>query len=682
MLKERGSTEEFALVQSFAPWVEKNGNGVVHEGMEKCHMLCTEDEAKDKVAAVQGELKRSIMGETFQGFNGTTLLSTTNDEDASSTTKLKYPLLHGTLGSGSFEVMHKGITEEDKSELGQAHERRSMDACLSTTNDDDDGDASSTTTEATFTISSIGRFKRKIKSGSNSGDLCRGLGLSGPEDFAIPLDTWEVRKSRSNSDLLPRSRIVPIPAADEFSPVARSVSAPEVQFQQPLSVPAPIPEESLHSSSTSTATEPAEEPTVAPPEESPKADTAVAVVAPVDAGLPLPSPLLSPPPPITTLARPPTRKSFLADDMTVSAWDIVQSFAPREEKNELGQAYDRTDACSMSDAEEEDEVEDGSAAVGGELKEMRIGETFEEFTGTSSLSTTNDDDASSTTAEAMFIISPNGKFKRKIKSWMRGGLLESGWFGTKYEGISDEGAFFAVKEVSLLDQGSITRQSIYALEQEIELLSQFEHENIVKYYGTDKKDSKLFIFIELVTQGSLSSLYQKYKLRESQVSAYTRQILNGLVYLHERNVVHRDIKCANILVHANGSVKLADFGLAKEMSKINMLRSCKGSVYWMAPETYGSSADIWSLGCTVLEMLTRQIPFPNMEWTHALYMIGKGERPPIPNYLSKEAQDFIGQCVTVDPDQRPSAAQLLEHPFVNRPLRASFESASPPAIRL
>ncbi|CAN6300901.1 unnamed protein product [Urochloa humidicola] len=111
----------------------------------------------------------------------------------------------------------------------------------------------------------------------------------------------------------------------------------------------------------------------------------------------------------------------------------------------------------------------------------------------------------------------------------------SGWL---YEGISDEGAFFAVKEVSLLDQGSNAQQSILAIEQEIALLSQFEHENIVQYYGTDKEDSKLYIFIELVTQGSLYSLYQKYHLHKSQVPAYTRQILNGLLYLHDRNVVH------------------------------------------------------------------------------------------------------------------------------------------------
>ncbi|CAL4935475.1 unnamed protein product [Urochloa decumbens] len=287
---------------------------------------------------------------------------------------------------------------------------------------------------------------------------------------------------------------------------------------------------------------------------------------------------------------------------------------------------------------------------------------------------------------------PDEKLQWRCKPWVRGRLLGSGSMGMVFEAISAEGAVFAVKEVSFFDQrvdqrGSNTQQSILALEQEIALLSQFEHENIVQYYGTDKEESKLSIFIELVTQGSLSSLYQKYKLRESQVSTYTRQIINGLIYLHKRNVVHRYIKCAKILIHANGSVKLADYGLAKEMSNINMLRSCKGSVYWMAPEVinpkkmYGPPADIWSLGCTVLEMLTQQIPFPNVEWANAFFMIGRGEQPPIPNYLSKEAQDFIGQCVRVHPENRPSASQLLEHPFVNRPVPASFKSSSPSAER-
>uniref|UniRef100_A0A2N9I832 Protein kinase domain-containing protein n=1 Tax=Fagus sylvatica TaxID=28930 RepID=A0A2N9I832_FAGSY len=144
-------------------------------------------------------------------------------------------------------------------------------------------------------------------------------------------------------------------------------------------------------------------------------------------------------------------------------------------------------------------------------------------------------------------------------------------------------------------------------------------------------------------------LYQRYNLRDSQVSAYTRQILHGLKYLHDRNVVHRDIKCANILVDANGSVKLADFGLAKA-TKLNDVQSCKGTAFWMAPEVvnrknhgYGLPADIWSLGCTVLEMLTREIPYSDWEWMAALFKIGKGEPPPVPESLSKDARDFILQ---------------------------------------
>ncbi|KAF7086108.1 hypothetical protein CFC21_089451 [Triticum aestivum] len=270
--------------------------------------------------------------------------------------------------------------------------------------------------------------------------------------------------------------------------------------------------------------------------------------------------------------------------------------------------------------------------------------------------------------------SPNRRFRRTITSWIKGEHIGSGSFGSVYEAISDDGFFFAVKEVSLLDQGINAKQRIVQLEHEVSLLSRLEHDNIVQYYGTDKEDGKLYIFLELVTQGSLAALYQKYCLQDSQVSAYTRQILNGLNYLHQRNVLHRDIKCANILVDANGLVKLADFGLAKEMSILSQARSSKGTVFWMAPEVakakpHGPPADIWSLGCTVLEMLTGKVPYPDMEWTHALLKIGRGIPPKIPNTLSEDARDFIAKCVQANQKDRPSAAQLLEHPFVKRPLQ-------------
>ncbi|KAF2320167.1 hypothetical protein GH714_024859 [Hevea brasiliensis] len=256
-----------------------------------------------------------------------------------------------------------------------------------------------------------------------------------------------------------------------------------------------------------------------------------------------------------------------------------------------------------------------------------------------------------TVMEPVYSISPNGKFRRSISSWQKGKLLGSGSFGTVYEGFTDDGFFFAVREVSLLDQGSQGKQSILQLEQEISLLRKFEHENIIQYLGTDKDESKLYIFLELATKGSLAKLYQKYHLRDSQVSAYTRQILSGLKYLHDQDVVHRDIKCANILVDANGSVKLADFGLAKA-TKLKDVKSSKGTPYWMAPEVvnlknrgYGLAADIWSLGCTVLEMLTGRPPYSHLEGVQALFRIGRGQPPLVPDSLSKDAQDFIFKCL-------------------------------------
>ncbi|KAL6911556.1 hypothetical protein ACP4OV_000361 [Aristida adscensionis] len=323
---------------------------------------------------------------------------------------------------------------------------------------------------------------------------------------------------------------------------------------------------------------------------------------------------------------------------------------------------------------DEDMVGGGSTKVGRLRVERRKAVVVEAAVETTGAVVQVAAESSSRQVEYLISPSPNRRFRRTITSWLKGEHLGSGSFGSVYEAISDDGFFFAVKEVSLLDQGQNAKQRILQLEHEISLLSRLEHENIVQYFGTDKEDGKLYIFLELVTQGSLATLYQKYRLQHSQVSAYTRQILNGLNYLHQRNVLHRDIKCANILVDASGLVKLADFGLAKEMSILSQARSSKGTVYWMAPEVakakpHGPPADIWSLGCTVLEMLTGKVPYPDMEWTHALLKIGRGIPPEIPNTLSEDARDFIKRCVQANPNDRPSAAQLLEHPFVHRPLQ-------------
>ncbi|XP_023739694.1 mitogen-activated protein kinase kinase kinase 1 [Lactuca sativa] len=363
-------------------------------------------------------------------------------------------------------------------------------------------------------------------------------------------------------------------------------------------------------------------------------------------------PLLAPPPPMSRA---------IVDTMD-SNWDLIRSFAPGDNEDSGSDEPDR--AITNVDA--------------NRTTTSRI-----DTTGSNTLDDENEG-YSSAPAELEYSLSSNGSFG-SFKNWQKGDFLGSGSFGTVYEGFNEAGNFFAVKEVSLLDQGSQGKQSIFQLEQEISLLSQFHHENIVRYLGTDTDDGKLYIFLELVTKGSLAKLYQKYELRDSQVSAYTRQILSGLNYLHERKVVHRDIKCANILVDANGSVKLADFGLAKATT-LNDIKSCKGTPYWMAPEVvnnsrsnngYGLAADIWSLGCTVLEMLTRKIPYSHLEGMQALFRIGRGEPPPIPNTLSREAQDFILECLKVNPNDRPTAAQLLQHPFLKKSGSVNSVLASP-----
>ncbi|KAK9054266.1 hypothetical protein SSX86_025344 [Deinandra increscens subsp. villosa] len=496
--------------------------------------------------------------------------------------------------------------------------------------------------------------------GSDVGQLevvYRSLGLESPEDFGIPMASWEARKIRSTSGLLPTSRL-------------------NLQIDHDTIAIEQHEHEQTHENDENRCDDIVR---VSPAEVEDKSDVVKAGGGRNRGGNGIKGvrpPVLSPPDALI-------QKNFIHHDGGCE-WDNVRNFASREGSS----AHVNQQRFSLSDEEE----------AGAENVSTRRERGL--LSACCSFTTSNDDDSSSTTTEPTSSVSPNGigcnvsingRFRHiTITHWQRGELLGRGSFGSVYEGICDGGYFIAVKEVSLLDQGELGRQSVSQLEQEIDLLSQFEHDNIVRYYGTDKDESKLYIFLELVTKGSLLSLYQRYHLQDCQVSSYTRQILHGLKYLHDRDVVHRDVKCANILVDANGSVKLADFGLAKA-TKFNDLKSCKGTAFWMAPEVvnrksegYGLAADIWSLGCTVLEMLTHRIPYSPMECMAALFRIGNGIPPPVPDNLSREARDFVLQCFHINPSDRPTASQLLDHPFVKRPLPppTDYASASPRNSRL
>ncbi|GAV88881.1 Pkinase domain-containing protein [Cephalotus follicularis] len=264
-------------------------------------------------------------------------------------------------------------------------------------------------------------------------------------------------------------------------------------------------------------------------------------------------------------------------------------------------------------------------------------------------------------------------FPGTLSKWKKGRLLGRGTFGHVYLGFnSDSGHMCAIKEVRLVSDDQTSRESLKQLNQEINLLNQLSHPNIVRYYGSELSEETLSVYLEYVSGGSIHKLLQEYgPFSEPVIQNYTRQILSGLAYLHGRNTVHRDIKGANILVDPNGEIKLADFGMAKHITACSSMLSFKGSPYWMAPEVvmntngYSLAVDIWSLGCTILEMAMSKPPWSQYEGVAAIFKIGNSKDiPEIPENLSNDVKSFVKLCLQRDPSARPTASQLLDHSFV------------------
>lgn len=218
--------------------------------------------------------------------------------------------------------------------------------------------------------------------------------------------------------------------------------------------------------------------------------------------------------------------------------------------------------------------------------------------------------------------------------------------------------------------------------------------DIVQYLDSSTDGQHLNIFLEYVPGGSVAALLSNYgAFEEALVSKFVRQILTGLDYLHEREIIHRDIKGANILVDNKGNIKISDFGISKKVED-NLLSGAKvhrpslqGSVYWMAPEVvkqtaYTSKADIWSLGCLVVEMLTGAHPWANLTQMQAIFRIGSSGRPTVPDDISTEADEFLEQTFEIEHSARPSARELLAHAFIREdtslqtPTRATFSQGS------
>jgi serine/threonine protein kinase len=269
------------------------------------------------------------------------------------------------------------------------------------------------------------------------------------------------------------------------------------------------------------------------------------------------------------------------------------------------------------------------------------------------------------------------------ENWTKGELIGQGAFGSVYLGMdNDTGQLIAVKQVSLGQRGgpqaaAKLAEHVRSLEAEVQLLQDLNHQNIVRYLGTERTQDALNIFLEYVPGGSIASLLAKFgSFQESVVRVYTKQILQGLLYLHGQGVIHRDIKGANILVANTGLVKLADFGASKKIEGLATMesgfKSVKGTPYWMAPEVitatgHGKQADIWSVACTVIEMATGKPPWMMQFGSQvaAMFHIAKSKGPPtLPEHLSPECKDFLYLCFNRNWKERPTAATLLQHAFL------------------
>ncbi|XP_025784437.1 mitogen-activated protein kinase kinase kinase 2 [Puma concolor] len=267
---------------------------------------------------------------------------------------------------------------------------------------------------------------------------------------------------------------------------------------------------------------------------------------------------------------------------------------------------------------------------------------------------------------------------RAPTNWRLGKLLGQGAFGRVYLCYDvDTGRELAVKQVQFDPDSPETSKEVNALECEIQLLKNLLHERIVQYYGClrDPQEKTLSIFMEYMPGGSIKDQLKAYgALTENVTRKYTRQILEGVHYLHSNMIVHRDIKGANILRDSTGNVKLGDFGASKRLQTICLsgtgMKSVTGTPYWMSPEVisgegYGRKADIWSVGCTVVEMLTEKPPWAEFEAMAAIFKIAtQPTNPKLPPHVSDYTRDFLKR-IFIEAKLRPSADELLRHMFVH-----------------
>ncbi|KPI88724.1 putative Protein kinase [Leptomonas seymouri] len=264
--------------------------------------------------------------------------------------------------------------------------------------------------------------------------------------------------------------------------------------------------------------------------------------------------------------------------------------------------------------------------------------------------------------------------RQKVQHVKLLGRVGRGTFGDVYRAEDcDTGNIIAVKEIVVPhDFTKDIEKQLAALESEIRVMRRLHHPHVVTYLGANREGNTLRIFMEFVGGGTVgSTLEREGALPEEKTRNYTAQLLEGLEYLHASHILHRDLKGDNLFLTEQDQLKLGDFGQSKELADTLITQSVQGTPSFMSPEMiacsgYSFEADIWSVGCCVIQMLTGKPPFSNLDNQMAVMfaIISSKIEEQIPQNVSEGAKDFIRMCTKTNIKDRWSATQLRQHPWL------------------